>query len=261
MVFFIRKLLVLLNRIYFCFQLRNGSTFLKLDGRPTSTKYVHLAFNLSQSIIEYIAPVQGIRMILSIYKHDCYDPDSDNGTALKYGSLNAAKKLAASVCRYSGQIFLNLVSCDWTDSAWTVESLSDIKMTPILSNISKAQFTQQASEWIDFSIDLSTVSPYLVPSGFCLQLIPDTSMNETQRYIAPSIAAYEGTTVTAPISRLEEDLTPSLTLISGNSVNISLEDSSSYRMCNITVGLGTLTRDNALSIETDLEVQYFSIEL
>jgi hypothetical protein len=235
-------------------QARNGSTFLKLDGRPKSLKYIHLAFNLSEAAIEYIAPIQGISVVLSIHKHDCYDVDEDNGTALNYDTTAFDQKATASACKYNGFINMNLVSCDWTDSSWDIDSLLDSKMTSIVSNISKARFTSQISEWIDFSIDIITVLPYLEPTGFCVQLIPDSSMNETQRYVAPNLADFAGTIVTASISSLEEDLTPKLTILSGNSVNISLEDVSLNKTCSIKISYGKLTMDSSFMFETDLEV-------
>lgn len=242
--------------VTFClyFQVRNGSTFLKLDGRPKSLKYINLAFNLSQSIIDYMTPIQGLSAALSIYKHDCYDADHDNGTALAYDTTASDKKAAASACKYAGVINLNLVSCDWTDSSWSIDSFSDTRMTPVVANISQAQFTSQTSEWIDFSLDISLVLPFFNPSGFCVQLVPEFSMNETQRYVSPRISSYAGTVTTASISSLEEDFTPSLTIFSGNAVNVSLQDASLNKTCNISVVTGKLTRDSSFSFETDLEV-------
>ena len=81
--------------------------FLKLDGRPLRHKAIYLNFKLDKEAMVAVRAYPGVRMVVALYKRDCYDAMSDGGLAGGQGITSTWKP----GCIKSGFFPVSIVRC------------------------------------------------------------------------------------------------------------------------------------------------------
>ena len=212
-----------------------GSTFLKLDGRIDSQKIVYLSFG-GGKVFDDVYSYPGLTVSLSLWKIDCFD-----ATAFSFISTDIEKEtISAGACGFSGGVSAFSIPCNFATSAvfnWNVhrQILRRFEM-------GNGRLSTTRAEWVSLDLDPHLVFQFLAEdSGLvCLQLKPNSSVNETVRFQGNLERILK-------VDSNEEELRPRIDMLSG----LPFVYTSSSAMCSITVSKGTGVLDHVCSITSD----------
>lgn len=222
--------------------------FLKLDGRPERHKAVYLNFELNREAIQDATAYSGVRIVLALFKHDCYDAMSDGGVA---GAAGLAAQWQPG-CIRSGSFPVSLVQCRIAgpDDPFFWKSHTGLEG----EKIGVAHFAARRSEWVYADLDAAFVLEKLAGSTkLCLRLEDVPAVNETLRFLAPV------TTSAAQRSSTEENLLPRIEIHMGTATNVSFfpqqsADATAPETCFLEVKMGSGIEDKNFKAQAKLEV-------
>ena len=234
----------------------HGVGFLKLDGRPLRHKAIYLNFKLDKEAMVAVRAYPGVRMVVALYKRDCYDAMSDGGLAGGQGITSTWKP----GCIKSGFFPVSIVRCpvssDNQQFYWDLhEDVEGVK-------VGMGHFTSRQPEWVYADLDTERVLEELAGSEtLCLRLEADPSVNETLRFIAPV------TTAAARSSSTEEDVVPRLDIFMGSPANTSFfagqsgvtetdegDQQDRHEECSLEIQQGGSVQDVVFRVQTSLKV-------
>jgi hypothetical protein len=234
----------------------HGVGFLKLDGRPSRHKAIYLNFRLDKETMESVRAYPGVKMVVALYKRDCYDAMSDNGAAAAQGITSQW----LPGCIRSGSFPVSMVRCPVQSEAQPFFWERHTKVEGVV--VGTGHFTSRQSEWIYAVLDAERVIVELAGSEtLCLRLEDVPSVNETLRFLAPVPTAAARRTST------EENLLPRLDIFMGSPANASFftmpsdlaetgqdDEKHQEKACFLEIRQGGSIQDVVFEVQTSLNV-------
>ena len=221
---------------------------LKVDGRVGFRKATYLNFEVDIKAMEDAIAYSGVKMVVALYKYDCYDAMQDNGLAGESGTTS----IWSPGCVSSGSFPVSLVRCPVSSETQLFtyknhESVSGVQ-------VGMARFTARSAEWVYAALDSELVIEELGGSTqLCLRLDDVPAVNEVLRFIAPV------TTSAGQQSSTEERLLPRLDISMGASINASFsptppQENEPMKTCLLEVRSGSSIDDAKFQTQAELDV-------